>query len=257
MENSKIEWTHHTCNLWIGCTEVHAGCDNCYARVLNHRWKKENWGRDVPRRLVKKVWNDFAKYNRAAKAAGEIHSVFVGSMMDIAEKSMPVEDFQGKILNYKTEAIREWYYNEVIPSTSNLLHLLLSKRPSNYKLTTPLKWLEIGVPNNIMFGTSPVDQSTADTLIPQLLEVTSKRFLSIEPMLGPIDLLKLYGKMERPLDGIDWVIVGGESGGHKRPFDPEWAACDAYKVPFFMKQIDKIKPIPEDLMVRQFPTILF
>ena len=94
-QDSKIEWTHHTANLWIGCVEVHDGCDNCYARVLNHRWGKENWGNKVPRRAVKKVWSDFKKFQKLAKEAGEVHRVFVGSMMDIFEKPMPVVDSKG------------------------------------------------------------------------------------------------------------------------------------------------------------------
>lgn len=262
MENSKIEWTHHTCNLWIGCTEVHTGCDHCYARVFNNRWNKDNWGLDVPRRIVKKVWNDFVKYNKDAGAISEMHRVFVGSMMDIAEKSMPLEDFQGNLLDFKTGDIRDRYFNEIIPSTPNLLHLLLSKRPNNFRKITPIKWLENKAPDNIIFGTSIVDQPTADTLIPQLLKIPGKRFLSIEPMIGPIELNKFYGDMQYYLDGIDWVIVGGESGHGRRPFDPEWArqimyTCKMMCKPFFMKQIDKVKPIPADLMVREFPDTVF
>lgn len=125
-----------------------------------------------------------------------------------------------------------------------------------------------------MFGTSPVNQETANTLIPQLLEVNGKKFLSIEPQLGEIDLAKVkelnpyidstkaristdigYGK-------IDWIICGGESGPNRRPFDANWARllrsdCKTLGIPFFMKQIDKVIDIPDDLMVRQFPKDLF
>ena len=85
-QDSKIEWTHHTANLWHGCTKVHAGCDNCYAEALAKRFGNDVWGNDKPRKEVKSVWNDLDKYQRLAKEANQIHRVFVGSMMDILKK---------------------------------------------------------------------------------------------------------------------------------------------------------------------------
>ena len=107
-----------------------------------------------------------------------------------------------------------------------------------------------------MFGTSVVNQKTADSMIPELLEVNGRRFLSIEPQLDTIVLRSEW------LEHIDWIIVGGESGGHKRPFNPDWARslrdqCQKAGVPFFMKQIDNIQPIPDDLMIREFPKHIF
>ncbi len=259
MENSKIEWTHHTRNIWIGCDEVHAGCDNCYARIFDNRWNKKNWGKQVSRRFVKKNWSDFNKFNSAAAATGEQHRVFVGSMMDIAEKSMPMEDFSGNPMTITTGELRKKYFDEIIPATPSLVHLLLSKRPGNYKKHIPENWLK-SPPKNVIFGASISDQPSANTLIPLLLTVPGKRFLSIEPMLGPIDLEILYGRMDHILDGIDWIIVGGESGAKKRPFEADWARaimeiCKRMGKPFFMKQMDKIKPIPSDLLVREFPNL--
>lgn len=110
-----------------------------------------------------------------------------------------------------------------------------------------------------MFGTSPVDQETADKLIPQLLEVNGKKFLSVEPMLDKVTFNPrwLIGSPEYK-GQIDWVICGGESGHGRRPFDANWARllmsqCSDLNVPFFMKQIDKVIPIPEDLLIRQTP----
>ena len=85
-QNSKIEWTTHTANLWHGCTKVHEGCDNCYAETLSKRWGNDVWGNNKPRKEIKSVWNDLAKYQKLAKEAGEIHSVFVGSMMEAGMK---------------------------------------------------------------------------------------------------------------------------------------------------------------------------
>ena len=211
MEDSKIEWCNHTGNLWIGCQEVHEGCDNCYARVLNHRWGHENWG-NVPRRAVKKIWNDFAKWQKEAKAADRIDRVFVGSMMDIFEKPMPVIDSKGNAMfvdsgntmPLDTGLLRDEFFTDVVPNSPNLMFLLLTKRPGNINRFIPEAW-KITPPENVMFGTSPVNQQTSDKLIPQLLEVKGQKFLSCEPMLGEINLIDY-------LDEIDWVIVGGESG---------------------------------------------
>ena len=104
-----------------------------------------------------------------------------------------------------------------------------------------------------MFGTSPVNQETANKLILQLMEVKGRRFLSVEPQLDSINIQGfLFNGM------IDWVIQGGESGHKKRPFNLEWAyylkqQCEQTKTPYFFKQIDKVQPIPEDLLIRQMP----
>ena len=95
-QDSKIEWCHHTANLWWGCTKVHAGCDHCYAETLSHRWGQDVWGNDKPRRLINVVWNDLRKFQNKAKQANAIHRVFVGSMMDIFEKEMPVGNAAGQ-----------------------------------------------------------------------------------------------------------------------------------------------------------------
>lgn len=273
-QNSKIEWTTHTANLWWGCTEVHAGCDNCYARVLSNRWGEKLWGNDVPRRAIKSVWKDLDRYQREAKKANRIDRVFVGSMMDIFEKPMPYAD------GFSTDSLRRALFEGIdFGRYDNLMFLLLTKRPSNINKYIPASWKK-SPPENVMFGTSPVDQKTADKLIPQLLKVKGNRFLSVEPQLGKIDLTHLdadaagdkewcqidcltgrHTDMARPcadVPKIDWVIQGGESGHHKRPFDLSWARfmrnqCRIAGVPYFFKQIDKVQDIPEDLMIREFP----
>jgi len=271
-ENSKIEWTHHTANLWWGCTEVHSGCDNCYARVFSHRYDggKSLWGNDVPRRRIKSVWGDLERYQRMAAKAGEMHRVFVGSMMDIFEKSMPLANPEEEHFEF-TDDMRQELFTEITWGDRglypNLMFLFLTKRPSNIAKMVPAGWLETPPPN-VMYGTSVVDQKTADTLIPQLMRVPGKKFLSIEPQLDVVDLRNVFGlyeyddgkyslKVSSRFDSPDWIICGGESGQNKRPFNPDWARllrdqCNTAGVPFFMKQIDKVQPIPEDLMIRQF-----
>ncbi len=255
-KNTKIEWCDRTANLWWGCISTGIGCDNCYAEVLSRRWGNDVWGNDKPRKEIKSVWNDLLKYQKLAKEAGEMHRVFVGSMMDIFEKPMPLIDSKG---NKKEGIDTGWLRNLLFQHISsgiypNLMFLMLTKRPSNINKYIPELW-KTNPPENVMFGTSPVNQKTANKIIPQLLEVEGKRFLSIEPQLDSINIKGFLFN-----GGINWVIQGGESGHHKRPFNLDWAyymkqQCEETKTPYFFKQIDKIKPIPNDLMVREFPTI--
>lgn len=288
-ENSKIEWTKHTANLWQGCTKVHAGCDHCYAETLSKRWGNDVWGPDKPRMAGKGVWDNLRRFQKEAAAAGEIHRVFVGSMMDIFEKPMPIIDHLGNPGIYAndgapfcTDVLRDRFFDEVVPASPNLMFLLLTKRPSNINKMIPKAWKD-NPPQNVMFGCSPVDQKTADKLIPQLLKVNGFKFLSIEPQLGPISLTNIDAEkggdkdwifincltgaqddMGRPCPPIgrtiDWVIQGGESGHHRRPFDLQWARdireqCKKTNTAYFFKQIDKVLPIPEDLMIREFPEL--
>ena len=264
-ENSKIEWTHHTANLWFGCTQVHTGCDNCYALTFSKRLGNDIWGNDKPRRLIKDVWEKLEKYQKDAAKIGEVHRVFVGSMQDIFEKPMPLIDhkgipyIEGEDEFWNTGQLRDKFFNEVVPNSPNLMFLLLTKRPSNINKFIPVSW-KSNPPKNVMFGTSPVNQETAEKLIVQLSKVNGKRFLSIEPQLEKIDLMaKANDGTERVLlDLVHWNINGGESGHHKRPFSCDWARiirddCKTKGVPFFFKQIDKVQIIPEDLMIREFP----
>ncbi|MCW5648388.1 MAG: DUF5131 family protein [Ramlibacter sp.] len=270
-EHTTIEWCHHTANLWWGCTEVHTGCDHCYARTFARaKGKADGW--DGTRYATVSIWKDVLKWEAAAKAAGTTARVFVGSMMDIFEKSMPVADWKGTPLpGVETGHLRARYLREIVPATPNLQHLLLTKRPSNILKMVPPEWLAPGGwPANVMTGTSPVNQPTADTLIPQLLRVPGRHFLSMEPILGNIYIEDIKdpagGVCLKPLAGlrwvgngegrceahalasrIDWVIAGGESGPKARPMHPDWVRslrdqCAAAGVPFFFKQWGEYVP---------------
>lgn len=262
--NSKIEWTNHTANLWWGCTKVHEGCDNCYACSLSHRYGKDVWGDDKSRRLILDVWTKLKQFQKQANKNGEIHRVFVGSMMDIFEKPKSLVNSKGNNLLegesefWNTGQLRDKFFKEVVPESPNLMFLLLTKRPSNINKYIPESWKD-NPPNNVMFGTSPVNQKTANDLIPQLAKVNGKRFLSIEPQLEKVDLtLNIKDSDARLIDTVDWVINGGESGSNRRSFNTDWGRvlrnqCKEFGVPFFFKQVDKKLPIPEDLMIRNFP----
>jgi len=266
-ENSKIEWTNHTANLWWGCTKVHTGCDNCYALTFAKRVGNDIWGDDKPRRMIADVWKKLSQFQKEAEKKNEIHKVFVGSMMDIFEKPKSLVNHKGEPIKedeaefWNTGQLRDKFFNEVVPNSPNLTFLLLTKRPSNINKYVPESWKE-NPPANVMFGTSPVSQKTANDLIPQLAKVKGKRFISIEPQLEMIDLTVNAKETGAPLiSSIDWIINGGESGHTKRPFDIDWGRklrddCIKHQVPFFFKQIDKIQAIPDDLIIREFPNNL-
>ncbi|WP_428661875.1 DUF5131 family protein [Runella sp.] len=249
-QDSKIEWTNHSNSIWWGCTEVHEGCDHCYAAALSNRWGNDLWGNDKARKEIKNAFANFLKYQNLAKAAGEIHRVFVGSMMDIFEKPMTLINSKGEPLDYTTEKLRQQLFTNIDAGLySHLLQLFLTKRETNINKYIPEHW-KLNPPSNVMFGATAVNQATLDRVIKNLQAVNGRKFLSIEPQL---DLIKL-GKLE----GIDWIIQGGESGPKKRPFNLDWARSMrdealALGIPYFFKQIDKVQDIPTDLQIRQFP----
>lgn len=282
--NTGITWCHYSANLWWGCTKVHEGCTNCYAETTAKRWGQDVWGNDAPRRIVKSAFSELDKFQVLAKSANEMHRVFVGSMKDIFEKSMPVVDINGNLIeNMTTGILRNELFSRIsLNRYPNLMFLFLTKRPSNINKMIPEQWLE-NPPSNVMYGTSVVNQTTANQLVPQLLKVNGKRFLSIEPQIDFIDLNLV--KCERfGADGdmcqdscyfvngglkscsswlnIHWVIQGGESGPNRRPFNLEWATflkkqCQSAHIPYFFKQIDQViektQGIPEHLQIREFP----
>lgn len=266
-QKTNIEWCDATVNLWLGCSKVHAGCDNCYAETLSKRFGNDIWGNDKPRKLVTSAFNTFGKIQREAQKNNTMRRVFVGSMMDIFEKPMPLIDNEGNevlsaiVEHCTTDYLRTILFDHITNGLyPNLMFLFLTKRPSNINKYIPEKWKQ-SPPLNVMFGTSISDQQTANNLVPMLMQVRGRKFLSIEPMLGPIDFREIPGfNSVTIIDELRkmWVIVGGESGHGKRPFDPNWARlirdqCKNAGVPFFMKQWDKVKEIPEDLMIQQFP----
>lgn len=252
--NTKIEWCDATFNPWWGCVKVSPGCKNCYAETLSNRFGSNFWGPEGDRRFFSdKHWNKPLKWNRKAEKLGIRHKVFCGSMCDVFEDREDLEESRVRLFN-------------LINHTRQLDWLLLTKRPENI-----LRMLErdaigsFGV--NVWLGTSVENQEQADIRIPELLNIPAKvRFLSCEPLLEEIDLeypLRIIGWDEDAYEniegaGVDWVIVGGESGPRKRSFNPDWARsirdqCKEAGIPFFMKQIDKVLPIPDDLMIREFP----
>lgn len=257
MKDSKIEWTHHTFNPWIGCTRVSPGCVNCYAEtMMADRYKKVKWGPTGERkRTSADYWKQPLKWNREAAAAGERRRVFCASLADVFERR-PEQD----------RDMDEWRIDlfRLIEKTPNLDWLLLTKRPDRALiwfdgLYQDYQWrygwgieeeeLTEKRLGNIWIGTSVENQEYADKRIPELLKIPAAvRFLSVEPLIGPVDLNGFDNDgmpwlEPRGFNGhnIDWVIVGGESGPNARPMHPEWVRsirdqCQDAGVPFFFKQ---------------------
>lgn len=241
-KESKIAWTDATFNPWWGCTKVSPGCVNCYAETFAKRTGHDIWGNAVGRRFFgDKHWADPLKWDAEAKAEGVRKRVFCASMADVFESNALLDDSRARL----------WTLMEKTP---NLDWLLLTKRPENVRTMT----LSPGIPGNAWVGTSIENQEQADKRLPILLGVDAKiRWLSCEPLIGPV-------KLGSSLKGIQWVIVGGESGPGFRPMQLEWARsimaeCREHGVAFFMKQIaarvkdETAESIPADLRFREWP----
>lgn len=254
-ENSKIEWCDHTVNLWCGCAKVHTGCKNCYAEYFSDtRYKKNLWGEKQPRQRIKSAFNDLDKYQKQAEKESKVLKIFCGSMMDIFEDSKlltnPTEEFE------TTSDLRFRLFHKISNGEyNNLIFLFLTKSPENIDFIVPTTWI-CNAPKNVWFGASVSDQETYNKSIGILDAImTTNRFLSVEPQVGNIEIgVSAFG--------LAWIIQGGESGTKKREFDLKWAytmksRCKSAKVAYFFKQIDKVKDIPEDLQIREFPNFQF
>lgn len=255
-ENSGIQWTDHTFNPWIGCTKVSPGCDHCYAETWAKRYGTATWGSGEPRHLTSESnWQQPLKWNRQAEAEGKRLRVFCASLADVFDNEVPSE-WRARLF-------------DIIHSTPYLDWLLLTKRIGNVnKMLASWACIDKLWPN-VWLGASIVNQEEANRDIPKLLATPAKvRFLSLEPLLGPVDLsgipanlnplpqheawdwfnaLTGCGEFQGEYAGapdypkIDWVIVGGESGPGARPMSPHWVRdlrnqCINSGVPFFFKQ---------------------
>lgn len=246
MENSKIEWTDHTFNPWIGCTKVSPACDGCYAEnLMDHRYGRVTWGAGEDRvRTAPANWRKPLAWDSAAALEEENTYVFCASLADV----------------FDNEVDPLWRRDlfDLIEKTPNLTWLLLTKRIGNVlKMTDPERGCRM-MPDNVAIGATIANQEEYDRDRRKLDEVNyacGPRFTfgSFEPLLGPVILDK---------HAPDWIITGGETdqGPHKaRHTDPAWFRslrdqCAELKRSFFMKQMTRKAEIPDDLRVRQFPT---
>lgn len=287
-DNSTIEWTDATWNPVTGCTKVSPGCDNCYADTFSERWRGiaghyfEN-GFDIQLRPNKMT---------VPLAWKKPRRVFVNSMSDLFHSDIHDADLH---LIFGVMAATPQHTYQILTKRHGRMRSLLNDpqfahmtfhrakmygRPDTAARTWPLP--------NIHLGVSVEDQKHADLRIPALLDTPAAvRFLSCEPLLGPVTLPLLeevddctcpFGPPDHPhhptcglapgaaWGGLHWVIVGGESGRGARPMDTEWARhivqqCQHASVPVFVKQLGSrwgkqhkdIDQFPAELQVRQFP----
>lgn len=286
-----IEWTHSTFNPWRGCVEVSPGCANCYAATLSGRnptvlgtWGTErNGGVRVvaaPDKWLEPVrWNLQREAQAMDSLESDTHRVFCASLADVFEHwTGPMHDHKGNVIMVEAEVkgaerpmtmddVRRRLF-ELWDRTPYLTWQVVTKRPELIELMLPQR----GWPTwtNVWFGTTVENQEMANRRIPQLLLNARRRspvlFLSVEPMLGPIKLAVPWeGEPEHPTVQADWVIVGCESGGKRRPCDLDWVRdvrdqCSAAGVPLFVKQLEiagkvttDIRMFPEDLQIQEFP----
>ena len=227
-DNTGIEWTDATWNPVTGCTEVSAGCDHCYAKTFAERWRGteghyfEN-GFDVQLRPDK--LEQPLRWKKPRK-------IFVNSMSDLFHDSVP-DKYIAQVFDVMGEAERHTF--QILTKRHARMRSLMTQWYGTGILSEPLP--------NVWLGVSAENQQWADIRIPALLDTPAVvRFVSAEPLLGPIDFRRVPGFNRIGLDLSNWwVIVGGESGRGARPMHPEWARslrdqCQAAGVPFLFKQ---------------------
>ena len=275
---TEIQWCDATFNGWIGCTKVGPGCDHCYAEaMMDSRFGRVEWGPGKPRqRTASTYWAQPLRWN-----ARPFFQCEACGWRGDDELDHP-KGHAGGIFTFPARrrvfcaSLADVFDNEVDPawradlfaliaSTPNLDWLLLTKRIGNAEgmieraifyadphLTADKPWPW----PNVWLGATVVNQEEADRDIPKLLAVRARvRFLSIEPMLGPVDFRKVPGFNKVGSAGQDltrnlWVIAGGESGRHARPSHPDWfrllaQQCKAAGVPFLFKQWGEWGPPPD------------
>lgn len=262
---SSIEWTDRTWNPIRGCSEISAGCKNCYAMKQAHRFSGPGMpyegltelGPNGPRwtgkiRLVEEALAESLRWKKPQR-------VFVNSMSDLFHEDVP-EDFIFRVFQKMGAAFQHTYQ-------------ILTKRPERMLALMPRLSdrlhaegrVHLQYWRHVQLGVSVEDQKTADARIPLLLQTpAAKRFVSYEPALGPVDFtnFQIMGHSLDALRGewcsnkttcevsdkgdesLDWVIIGGESGPRARPFNVQWARDviaqgKAAGVPVFVKQLGK------------------
>lgn len=243
--NSKIEWTDHTFNPWIGCTKVSPACDGCYAEnLMANRYGRVQWGAGEDRlRTSPANWRKPVAWNRAAAGKTEPTYVFCASLADV----------------FDNEVDEKWRYDlfGLIEDTPFLTWLLLTKRIGNVLKMTDVERGCRTIPPNAAIGATMANQAEYDRDSEKLHDVKVRRvpaftFGSFEPLLSNIHL-DHYAP--------DWIIVGGETnqGSHKaRHAAPDWMRGmrdDAKHLgrKLFVKQMTNKGSIPADLMIRQYP----
>jgi len=215
---STIEWTDATWNIVTGCTKVSPGCDHCYAERFAERW------RGVPGNYFGNGFDLTLRPNMLERPGQwkEPKLIFVNSMSDLFHADIP-DDYLDLVFD-RMEVVDRHIYQ------------VLTKRPERMRRYIRRRYGATPVPRQIWLGVS-IESNDYAWRAQMLREVNVPvRFLSVEPMLGPVNRVSLRG--------MRWVIVGGESGAGRRPMDPRWVRdvrdrCIRARIAFFFKQWHK------------------
>jgi protein gp37 len=271
-DKTSIAWTDHTFNPWWGCEKVSPGCAHCYAETFAARVGKTGiWGPEHGFRFFgDKHWAEPCKWDWTAEAEGRRHRVFCASMADVFEDRDELEPIRARLFN-------------LIANTPHLDWQILTKRPAvaarwlrPWEAMVPNLWLGVSIENARWVGRANALRDTSAAV----------RFISAEPLLGPlvqrcprldcrdgIWYASLYGPAHvcedchgtgwigLDLTGIDWLIIGGESGPHARPMDPQWVRdlivkARAAGTAVFVKQMGGLRPggpLPDEFNIREYP----
>ena len=234
MSTSKIEWTQATLNPAVGCSKISPACDHCYALRMANRLaanpamrgryagvvKNGRWTGQI--NLCPEVMLEAVKRRKPTL-------YFVGSMTDLFHKNVP-DSFLDKVFTCMEKANRHTF-QLLTKRETRLLEYMARRRDKGLPLL-----------QNVVAGVTVENQETADRRLPILMETAAAhRFVSIEPMLGPIVLQPEHGLFAGPGEALDWVICGGETGPGARPMHPAWVRkvqdhCAQAATPFFFKQ---------------------
>jgi protein gp37 len=225
-DKTAIEWTDSTWNPVTGCSAVSAGCDNCYAKTLAETRLESTYLARLPvvdshpnqgDPFAVRLWQERLTQPERWRAP---RMIFVNSMSDLFHKDIP-DAYVRRIFDVMVKA--DWHIYQVLTKRPGRALRFFRKYP---------RLFPSGLPEHIWLGVSVEDERVAYR-IPQLVQVPAAvRFLSCEPLIGPL---------QPSLEGIHWVIVGGESGPNRRPMQEDWATqirdlCRDQSVPFFFKQ---------------------
>jgi len=220
-ESSAIEWTDTTWNPVTGCTKISAGCDNCYASRFSERF------RGVPGHPFESGFDLTLRPERLLQPLGwkRPRMVFVNSMSDLFHKEIPKAHIAAV---FDTMEKAHWHTYQVLTKRSSLLQKFINDR-----------YREKLAPRHIWLGVSVEDEKAATRIAHLQAANAGVRFLSIEPLIAPVGRLNL--------SGIEWVIVGGESGPRSRPMNAKWVIdirnqCVKAGVAFFFKQWGGFSP---------------
>jgi len=218
-----IAWTDHTFNPWMGCAKVSDGCKHCYAETLTrNRMGLSLWGVNGRRQVTSAAnWQKPRRWNREAEREGVRARVFCASLCDIFEDHPTADE----------TCPRLW---ELIRACRALDWQLLTKRPERIAQCLPSDWGDGW--SHVWLGTSVEDARVIDRIDHLRTVPAVVRFISYEPALGPLATAPGFS-----LEGIHWVIYGGESGPGWRPEDKQWArdmwqCCRQAGAAFFHKQ---------------------